>query len=132
MNELTLLEEVTVQEFRLELVDDSAARTRNLSGLLTAEEALIDIRRVLSVKDLAMWKQWDMDGYEPDVSVIGLSTRQSINLQKFSLIKDNVSKMNLYEIEDERGFELCLTEVESILAMTDEMSINELLTEEVL
>ena len=129
MNELTLLEEVTVQEFRLELVDDSAARTRNLSGLLTAEEALIDIRRVLSVKDLAMWKQWDMDGYEPDVSVIGLSTRQSINLQKFSLIKDNVSKMNLYEIEDERGFELCLTEVESILAMTDEMSINELLTE---
>ena len=37
MNELTLLEEVTVQEFRLELVDDSAARTRNLSGLLTAE-----------------------------------------------------------------------------------------------
>lgn len=129
MNELTLLEEVTVQEFRLELVDDSAARTRNLSGLLTAEEALIDIRRVLSVKDLAMWKQWDMDGYEPDVSVIGLSTRQSINLQKFSLIKDNVSKMNLYEIEDERGFELCLTEVESILTMTDEMSINELLTE---
>ena len=121
-----------MQEFRLELVDDSAARTRNLSGLLTAEEALIDIRRVLSVKDLAMWKQWDMDGYEPDVSVIGLSTRQSINLQKFSLIKDNVSKMNLYEIEDERGFELCLTEVESILAMTDEMSINELLTEEVL
>ena len=130
MNELNLLEEVTVQEFRLELVDDSAARTRNLSGLLTAEEALIDIRRVLSVKDMAMWKQWDMDGYEPDVSVIGLSTRQSINLQKFSLIKDNVSKMNLYEIEDERGFELCLTEVESILAMTDEMSINELLTEE--
>lgn len=120
MNELTLLEEVTVQEFRLELVDDSAARTRNLSGLLTAEEALIDIRRVLSVKGMAMWKQWDMDGYEPDMTDEELEDRHTINCQKFYQMEEIVSIQNVYELETERNCEIALKELESILAMSDE------------
>jgi hypothetical protein len=120
MNELTLLEEVTVQEFRLELVDDSAARTRNLSGLLTAEEALIDIRRVLSVKEMEMWKQWDMDGYEPDMTDEELEARHTINCQKFYQMEEIVSIQNVYELETERNCEIALKELESILAMSDE------------
>ena len=120
MNELTLLEEVTVQEFRLELVDDSAARTRNLSGLLTAEEALIDIRRVLSVKEMAMWKQWDMDGYEPDMTDEELEARHTINCQKFYQMEEIVSIQNVYDLETERNCEIALKELESILAMSDD------------
>ena len=120
MNELTLLEEVTVQEFRLELVDDSAARTRNLSGLLTAEEALIDIRRVLSVKDMAMWKQWDMDGYEPDMNDEELESKHTVNCQKFYQMEEIVSIQNVYDLETERNCEIALKEVESILTMSDE------------
>tara|TARA_B110000093_G_C12844685_1_gene356739 strand:+ start:13 stop:405 length:393 start_codon:yes stop_codon:yes gene_type:complete len=120
MNELTLLEEVTVQEFRLELVDDSAARTRNLSGLLTAEEALIDIRRVLSVKDMAMWKQWDMDGYEPDMNDEELESKHAVNCQKFYQMEEIVSIQNVYDLETERNCEIALKEVESILTMSDE------------
>ena len=120
MNELTLLEEVTVQEFRLELVDDSAARTRNLSGLLTAEEALIDIRRVLSVKEMEMWKQWDMDGYEPDMTDEELEARHTINCQKFYQMEEIVSIQNVYDLGTERNCEIALKELESILAMSDE------------
>ena len=117
MNELTLLEEVTVQEFRLELVDDSAARTRNLSGLLTAEEALIDIRRVLSVKDLAMWKQWDMDGYEPDMTDEELESRYTVNCQKFYQMEEIVSIQNVYDLGTERNCKIALKELESILSL---------------
>ena len=120
MNELTLLEEVTVQEFRLELVDDSAARTRNLSGLLTAEEALIDIRRVLSVRDMEMWKQWDMDGYQPDMNDEELEARHTINCQKFYQMEEIVSIQNVYDLETERNCEIALKELESILSMSDE------------
>ena len=120
MNELNLLEEVTVQEFRLELVDDSAARTRNLSGLLTAEEALIDIRRVLSVRDMEMWKQWDMDGYQPDMNDEELEARHTINCQKFYQMEEIVSIQNVYDLETERNCEIALKELESILSMSDE------------
>ena len=55
MSELTFLEEVTIQEYRLELVDDCVARTRNLSGLLTAEEALEEVKKTLAMSDISMW-----------------------------------------------------------------------------
>ena len=121
MTELTFLEEVTVQEFRLDLVDDCVSRTKNLSGLLTAEEALIEIEKVLKEKDLAMWKHWDMDGYEPDVSVISLEGRYGINCEKFYHLEDIMS--GLEDIDDERSFELSLRQVENVLSFTDDQML---------
>jgi hypothetical protein len=122
MTELTFLEKVTVQEFRLDLVDDCVSRTKNLSGLLTAEEALRDIEKVMKEKDLAMWKHWDMDGYEPDVSVISLEGRYGINCEKFYHLEDIVSRLD--DLEDERSFESSLRQVEAVLSFTDEEVLN--------
>ena len=67
-----------------------------------------------------MWKQWDMDGYEPDMTDEELEARHTINCQKFYQMEEIVSIQNVYELETERNCEIALKELESILAMSDE------------